>query len=438
MRLMSLPAAIALGAFMTIAVTLPRPAEAVNIQEVTSPGGITAWLVEDYTVPIVTVNFAFRGGAAQDPAGKAGLANLMSGLLDEGAGELDSVAFQTRLQDLNVDLSFDAGRDAFFGNLRTLKQHQEEAFELLRLALNEPSFDEEPLARVRGQVLSTIRRAETDPSEIAGKAWREVLFGDHPYGRPTEGTLESVAAIGEDDLRAFHGRTLARGNLVLAVVGAIDAETLGRELDRAFGGLPAKAELKPVAEVTPREGVHRHVALAVPQTVIRMGGEGLTRTDPDFIPAYIANHIVGGGSFSSRLYEEIREKRGLAYSVGTGLAAFDHAGAYVAAAATRADAARTAIEVMTDGIERFAAEGPTQEELDKAKSYLIGNYALRFDDSRKIARQLISIQLDRLGIDYIDKRNDLVRAATLEDVKRAAERVFGGEPSIITVGPGES
>ncbi|HEX2256518.1 MAG TPA: pitrilysin family protein, partial [Afifellaceae bacterium] len=317
MRLLARPA-IALGAFMTIAATLPQPAEAVSIQEVTSPGGITAWLVEDYTVPIVTVNFAFRGGAAQDPEGKAGLANLMSGLLDEGAGDLDSVAFQTRLQDLNVDLSFDAGKDAFFGNMRTLKQHQEEAFELLRLALNEPRFDEEPLTRVRGQILSSLRRSETDPNEIAGKTWSEVLFGDHAYGRPTEGNFDSVAALTADDLRTFHAK-LARENLYVAVVGAIDAETLGMELDRAFGGLPERAELEPVADIEPREGEQRHMQLAVPQTVIRMGGRGLTRHDPDFIPAYIANHILGGGSFSSRLYSEIRETRGLAYSVGTGL-----------------------------------------------------------------------------------------------------------------------
>jgi zinc protease len=438
MRLLSSPAAIALGAFMTVAVTLPQSAEAVNIQEVTSPGGITAWLVEDYTVPIVTTNFAFRGGAAQDPEDKAGLANMMSGLLDEGAGELDSAAFQTRLRDLNVDLSFDAGKDALFGNLRTLKQNREEAFELLRLALTEPRFDEEPVARVRGQILSNLRRSQTDPNEIAGKTWSDVLFGDHPYGRETEGTLESVAAITVEDLRDFHAAKLARDNLIVAVVGAIDAETLAAELDRAFGGLPESAELVQVAEVEPREGVHQHVALAVPQTVIRMGGRGLTRDDPDFIPAFIANHILGGGGFSSRMYEEIRETRGLAYSVGTGLAAYDHAGAYIAAAATRADAAGIAIEVMTEEIRRFAAEGPTEEELEKAKAFLVGNYALRFDDSRRIARQLISIQLDDLGIDYIDKRNDLVKAATLDDVRRAARRVFGGEPSVITVGPGES
>ena len=429
--------AILLGALMTIAL-VNSPARAAAVQEITTPLGFKAWLVEDYTVPIVTMNVAFRGGAAQDPDGKAGLANLMSGLLDEGAGELDSRAFQARLEDLSINLNFDAGADAFYGNLRTLKQNADEAFELFRLAVTEPRFDEEPIERIRGQILSGLRRSETDPNEIAGKAWSEALFGEHPYGRPTEGKLETVSAISADDLRDFHRRTLGRDNLHVAVVGAIDPESLGRELDRVFGSLPGETELKPVAEVKPREGVRQHLQLAVPQTVIRMGGTGLKRDDPDFIPAYIANHILGGGSFSSRMYEQIREKRGLAYSVGTGLAAYDNAGAYVAAAATRADAAQTAIDVMTDEISRFAAQGPTEDELEKAKSYLVGNYALRFDDSRKIARQLISIQLDRLGIDYIDRRNDLVKAATIDDVKRAAQRVFAGEPTIVTVGPGES
>jgi zinc protease len=423
---------------MTLTVLVPKAAEAVNIQEVTSPGGVTAWLVEDYTVPIVTLNVAFRGGAAQDPDGKAGLANLMSGLLDEGAGDLDSKAFQTRLQDLNVEISFDAGKDAFFGNLRTLKQNEDEAFDLLRLALTQPRFDAEPVGRIRGQIVSSLRRAETDPQEIAGKAWEEALFGRHPYGRPTEGTPDSVAALTAEDLRGFHGRTIARDNLYVAVVGAIDAETLRRKLDEVFGALPAKAELTPVPETAPAGGIERHVPLGVPQTVIRMGGAGVKRDDPDFIPAFIANHILGGGTFTSRIYREIREKRGLAYSAGTGLVAYDHAGAWIAAAATRADQARNAADIMQAEIQRFAKKGPTPDELEKAKAYLVGNYPMRFDSSSKIARQLIGIQLDRLGIRYIDERNDLIRAATAEDVRRAAARVFGGPVTVVTVGPAES
>jgi zinc protease len=422
---------------MTLAVALPR-AEAVTIQEVKAPAGVEAWLVEDYTVPIVTMNVAFRGGAAQDPEGKTGLANMMSTLLDEGAGDLDSLAFQTRLEDLNVNLSFEAGKDAFYGNLRTLKQNQDAAFELFRLAVNEPRFDAEPIERMRSQILSGLRRAETDPGEIAGKAWAATLFGDHPYGRPTEGTISTVSAVNADDLRDFHGRTIARDNLHVVIVGAIDKETAAKALDTMFGRLPEKAQLTPVPEIQPALGKTVHENLSIPQTTIRFGGQGLKREDPDFIPAYIADHIIGGGTFSSRLYTEIREKRGLAYSVGTGLVPYDHAGASVAAAATRADAARTAIDIMTGEIRRFADQGPTEDELAKAKDYLIGNYALRFDASQKIARQLLGIQLDRLGIDYVDRRNDLIRGVTVEDVKRAAKRIYGAPVSVITVGPSES
>ena len=430
-------AAALFGAAMTIAIGLPRTASAVTIQEVTSPGGVTAWLVEDYTVPVVTMNIAFRGGASQDPQGKAGLANLMSGLLDEGAGDLDSLAFQTRLEDLAVNLSFDAGKDAFYGNLRTLKQNQDEAFGLMRMALTEPRFDAEPVERIRGQILSGLRQAETDPGEIAGKTWAKTLFGDHPYGTPTEGTVESLPTIGADDLKAFAARTLARDNLYVAVVGAIDAATLAPALDTIFGALPETADLAAVPEVVPATGERVHVALAVPQTTIRLGGAGPKRDDPDFIPAYIADYIIGGGTFSSRLYEEVREKRGLAYSVGTGLVPYDRAGATIAAAATRADAAQTTIDIMTGEIRAFAEKGATAEELASAKDYLVGNYALRFDASQKIARQLIGIQLDSLGIDYIVRRNDLIRAVTLEEVNRVARELYSEPMSEITVGPAE-
>ncbi len=426
------------GVSMSIAVVIAEPAEAVNIKEVTSPGGIKAWLVEDYTVPIVTMNFAFRGGSSQESADKSGLANFLSGMLDEGAGDLDSRAFQQRLQETNVDLSFDAGRDAFYGNLRTLQTNMDDAFELTRLAITEPRFDDEPVERIKGQIISGLTRGQTDPQEIARKAFAESMFGDHPYGRFVEGSPETVAAITGADLKAFHKRTMARDNLYVAVVGAISAEQLSGMLDEVFGGLPAKADLTPIADIKPNAGQREHVALGIPQTIIRLGGAGLKRDDPDFIAAYVANHVLGGGTFSSRLYNEIREKRGLAYSVGTHLIPYDHSGIYIAAAATRADAADEAIGIMKEQIERYAAEGPSEEELRQAKAFLTGNYALRFDASRKIARQLIGIQIDNLGIDYIEKRNGLIEAVSMDDVKRAAKRLFGGPISIITVGSSTS
>ncbi len=423
---------------MSLSVLVPETADAVNIKEVKSPGGIRAWLVEDYTVPIITMNFAFRGGASQEDAEQSGLANLLSGTLDEGAGELDSRAFQARLQETNVDLSFDAGRDAFHGNMRTLSANAEEAFELTRLAITEPRFETEPVERIKGQIISSLKRGQTDPQQLARKTFANWLFGEHPYGRYVDGTTETVGALTGDDLRRFHGRIMGRDNLLVSVVGAIDEARLGKVLDTVFGGLPARADLRTVNDVNPRVGEDTHVDLALPQTIIRIGGAGMKRDDPDFIPAYIANHILGGGTFSSRLYNEIREKRGLAYSVGTGLIPYDHSGAFVAAAATRADAASEAVDIMKSEIVRFADEGPGEDELRKAKAYLTGNYALRFDASRKIARQLIGIQLDDLGIDYIATRNDRIEAVTLEDVRRAAKRLFGGPISVVTVGKAAS
>jgi zinc protease len=431
------PFAIVLGAIMTIALASP-PARATNVQDIVSPSGIEAWLVEDYTIPVVTLNVAFRGGSAQDPKGKAGLANLMSGLLDEGAGDLDSRAFQAKTEDLSINLSFDAAVDSFYGSLRTLSTNLDEAIDLFRLAVTTPRFDPEPVERIRGQVIANLRQGESDPHEIAGRIWAKTLFGDHPYGRPSDGTPESVAAITIDDLKAFHARTLARDNLDVVIVGAIDAATAKAALDRIFGALPAHAELTPVPDVTAAEGKTEHAALSVPQTAIRIGGPGLKRDDPDFITAYVADQILGGGTFSSRLYKAVREERGLAYSVGTGLLPYDHAGAYVAATSVDAKNADKALHIMLDEIQRYAADGPTDEELAAAKDYLVGNFALRFDSSQKIARNLLHFKLDKLGIDYIERRNDLIRAVTPAEARRVAKRVWSGTPSIVTVGPGET
>ena len=429
--------ALVLGAFMTVAFA-SAPARAASVQEVTSPLGQKARLVEDYTVPIVAMNVAFRGGAAQDPAGKAGLANLMAGLLDEGAGDLDSRAFQAKLEDLSITIKFDSGLDAFYGDLRTLTTNLDEAFELFRMAVTAPRFDEEPVRRIRGQVTATLRREESDPNDTARKLWASTLFGDHPYGRPSAGTADSVAAIDAADLKAFHARTIARDNLYVAIVGAVDAKTVAAALDHIFGALPERAGLEPIGEVEPATAKTVHSALSVPQTTVRLGGPGLKRDDPDFIAAYVADQILGGGAFSSRLYKAVREERGLAYSVGTGLVPYDHAGAFIAATSVDAANAATAVQIMLEEIARYGEEGPSEVELAAAKDYLIGNFALRFDTSQKIARNLLHFQLDNLGIDYIDRRNDLVRAVTIEDVRRVAKRIWSDELSVVTVGRGQT
>ena len=335
----TLPAAlrawcVVLGLALAVAAIAP-PAAAVEVERVRSTGGIEAWLVQDHTNPIITVRLAFRGGAALDPAGKEGLAEMVSSLLDEGAGDLDSQTFQRRLEDLSISLRFDAGRDVFGGRLRTLTENRDAAFGLLRLALNAPRFDEAPVERIRTQILIGLKRNLEDPDAIARRALARTLFPDHPYGRPVGGTLESVDAILAEDLRRFVAERLGRDNLVIGVVGDISADELALLLDQTFGALPAKASSWSVPDTRAQaSGETVVINKAVPQSAIVFGHGGPKRDDPDFYAAYVMNYVLGGGGFTSRLYNEVREKRGLAYSVYSYLNPLDHAALIVGGAGT--------------------------------------------------------------------------------------------------------
>lgn len=421
--------------FLTLPAVIAARA-AVTIQEVKSPGGITAWLVEDYTVPVISIRFAFEGGRTQEPKGKEGLANLMSGLFDEGAGDLDSEAFQVRLDDAGAEMRFNAGRDGFYGSMRMLADQRDEAFDLLRLAVTKPRFDGEPVDRIRAQIVSGILGNAKDPETAAQIAWSEAVYGEHPYSRREEGSEASLASITQDDLKTFHRKLFARGNLKIGVVGAIDAETLGRELDRVFGELPEKPDLVPVDKATPKLGQEIDVTYDLPQTMLRLAYPGIERKDPQFFAAYLVNHILGGGTFTSRLFEEIREKRGLAYDIGSALVNNDYSNGLAISTATRSDRAGETLDLIRKEVRRMAEEGPTQAELDAAKKYVIGAYAINnLDSSMAIAGTLVELQLDDLGIDYIQRRAGLIDAVTLDDAKAAAKRLLSADPAIMVVGP---
>nr|WP_309299322.1 pitrilysin family protein [Ancylobacter defluvii] len=422
---------IAMTALVSLAPTSPAQSQTTRIQKVVSPGGIEAWLVHDTTLPLVAMEIAFVGGGAQDPAGKPGVASLAASLLDEGAGDLDARAFQDAMAEKAIEVHFDASRDMVGGSLRTLSENVEPAFELMRLAVTAPRFDDEAVERIRQGQLANLRRRANDPSTQASLAWSARAFPNHPYGRPLSGTLESVPAITRGDLAGFAKRTLARDNLKIAVVGDITPEALGPALDKMFGALPAKAELTPVPDVVPQGlGAVEVKTLDVPQTSMVFGGIGLKRNDPDFIPAFVLNHMLGGSAFSSRLFREVREKRGLAYSVYSHLAPLDHAGLILGGTATKNERAGETVDLIRAEYMKLLTDGPSEEELADAKSYLIGSFALRFDSSAKVASQLLQIQIDDLGIDYIDRRNELVAAVSLDDIKRVAGR-FRENPALL-------
>jgi len=411
------------------------PARAMPIERVISPGGIEAWLVRQETVPLISLEFAFVGGASQDPADKGGVANMVSALLDEGAGDLDSRTFHERLEGKAIELSFRAGRDYFNGSLRMLTENRDEAVDLMRLALTAARFETKDVERIRGQILSGLQRDSTSPNVISSRRWWATAFPGHPYGREVNGTLESVPRITADDLRGYVKRVLARDGLKIAIVGNLDAAAAGALIDRIFAALPAKAELQPVPAADP-QGLGKRIVvdLDVPQTVITFGRRGVFRQDPDFMAAYIVDHILGGGTFSSRLYSEVREKRGLAYSIYDSLLWLKGTALMIGGTATRADRTAETLTLIDSEIRRMAETGPTEEEFTKAKAYLKGAYALNLDTSNKVAGALLQIQLDSLGIDYMDRRGALIDAVTLQDAKRVAQRLLKSGMLITVVG----
>jgi zinc protease len=427
-------AAAFLAAASSLASMTPASA-AAKVQRLVSPGGIEAWFVQDATVPLVAMEYAFAGGSSQDPADKPGTGSFTANMLDEGAADLDSKAFHERIERRAIEMSFSVTRDHLRGSMRMLKENSEEAFDLLRLALTSARFDSEPLDRVRAQMVSSARRETTNPVSIAGRKFWEQAYGNHPYARAPNGTLESLPIIQSADLKDYAKRVIARDTLKVAVVGDITPEALGKLLDSTFGALPAKADLVPVPVVeAAKPPKHTSAIVDVPQTSVNFGGPGIMRNDPDFMAAYIVNHILGGGTLSTRLYKEVREKRGLVYSVSQSLIWMKKSSLFAGSTATRADKAKETLDTIASEIARMGNEGPTQKELDEAKSYLKGSQMLALDTSSKFATALLQYQIDDLGIDYIEKRNAVVDAVTLEDTRRVAKRIWGQGLLSVSVG----
>lgn len=414
--------ALVMGAVTTMTMT---SASAVEVERVISSKGIEAWLVRDHSNPIVTMEFSFKGAGALDPKGKEGLAALVAATIDEGAGDFDSTAFQKALDDKSITLRFQAGLDSFQGSFKTLNKHRDDAFEMARLALQEARFDPEPLERMRTQLSSRVKQNSQSPNYKASRKVFELAFGDHPYARPAAGTVEGLSAITRADLLNFTEARFARDNLLIGVVGDITAEELKVYLDKTFGDLPAAARTDAVEAVDARfDGSVTIIDVDVPQSSIQFAQPGMSRADPDFYTAYVLNYILGGGSFVSRLYQQVREERGLAYSVYTYLMPLDSAAAVMGGAGTANERVSETMDVIRSVWRDFAANGPTEAELNDAKTYLTGAFPLRFTSSDTIASMLVGMQDDNLGIDYIDKRNSYIEAVTLEDARRVAKRLF--------------
>ncbi len=409
--------------FALFAIALPASAT-VDIKEVKTPGGLTAWLVEDHSIPFMALEIRFRGGASLDMPGKRGATNLMTYLLEEGAGDMDARAYARAVEGLAASISVGIDDDALSVSSRFLTENRTEGLALLKALLQEPRFDEDAIERVRAQVLSGIESDAKDPDELASRAMDRIAFGNHPYASSLNGTVESVAALTRDDLVEAHANVMARDRIYIGAVGDITEEELAALLDDVLGGLPENgAPMPPAAQVDIPGGV-TVVPFETPQSVARFAQRGIGQDHPDYFTAIVLNHVLGGGSFESRLMDEVRAKRGLTYGVYSYLAGKDLADIYIGAVSSANDRIAEAIEVIRSEWARAAIEGVTAEEVENAKTYLTGAYPLRFDGNGPIANIMVGMQLMGLPNDYIATRNDRVEAVTLEGVQRVAAELL--------------
>ncbi len=414
------------AAFLLLLLALPAAAD-VRIQEVKTPGGLTAWLSESHDLPFVALEIYFAGGTSLDAPGKRGAVNLMTALLEEGADDRDSLAFANARDSLAAHFSFDSGTDSVSVSARFLTENRDAAVDLLAAALARPRFDQTAIDRVREQVLSGLRSDETDPATLANRAFDGMTFGDHPYATDGSGTPDSVAALTRDDILAAHRATLARDRITVGVAGDITAAELSVLLDRLFGGLPATGAPLPGRAPWNLTGGVTVIDFPSPQSLILFGERGIPRDDPDFFAAFILNEVLGGGRFTARLMTEVREKRGLTYGIGTYLYSMDQAELLMGQFSATSDKVAPALDVIRREWQKVAAEGITAEELAATKTYLTGSYPLRFDGNGPIASMLAGMQMDDLPIDYARTRNARIEAVTLADIKRVAGRLWHPE-----------
>lgn len=410
------------------------PAKAAHIQEITSGGGIKIWLVEDHKLPLVSVHFAFRGGVEQDPISKQGLANLSMELLAEGAGPYDAAAFQQKLSEHSIEMKFGAGRDSLNGSMKALSADRQQAFGLLALALAQPHVDVKDFERERDRQLTAIRSQFANPGWQARYGLFQKIFSDHPYSQRRLGTIKSTSSLTRDDVKNFITTHLAQDNLVVAAAGDITGAELAKIVDQTFGQLPPHAHLANIHEISwPPEQAVIFVPREGTQTELLFAMLGPKDSDPDFDATEVANYILGGGGFSSRLMQDVRDKKGLTYGINTGLSPAAHGGVILGEAATDNPKTKEAWDIIQSTMRHFYDDGVTDKEVTAAKDYLTGSMPLALTSTDRIAEKMVELQLDHHPVDYMDKQSEHIRKLTNDDVESAIHHWFNPDHVVLSM-----
>ena len=419
-------------------VTVAKPTK-VPIQEITTPKGLKVWLVEDKTLPILSIDFSFPGGLALQSKDEIGLAYLVSIMLDEGAGPYNSQDFQKELANNVIDLGFSAGRDHFSGSLKTLSKYQDKAFELLHLSLTEARFEETALDRMKNSTINSILRNLGSPNWNAARIFNGTVFQGHSYESPGQGNLDTIPSFKPDDLKGFAQKQFVRAGMKISVSGNISADELAEKLDSIFADLPegtSKEQKADNAAIYKKATGKTYVFnMDIPQSIIQFAHKGISVHDPEYPAAALLEYILGGGGFSSRLMQSLREDNGLTYGIYTGLSNAKHAQLLQGQFSTKNETAAKAIQLLKEEWTKMATDGPTDVELQDAKNYLIGSFPLALTSTSKISGLLNSLQKYDRDIDYINTRTERINNVTREDVQKVATRLLKADDlSFIIVG----
>ena len=410
-----------------ILLTFCSKLSATVITEVKVLDGNKAWLVEEHSIPFVTLEIRFKGGATLDRVGKRGSVYFMSALLNEGADDLDASEFAKEMERLAVELDFNVYQDSLSISFKFLTENKSASINLLKKALTKPRFEEEPFERVRDQILSILKSNAKDPRKIASKVFFENVFGSHPYGSMKDGNLESILSLSREDILNAYEDTFNRNQIFISAVGDIKPNELRDLVNEVIEKIPAHSN-KVIDQATYKfpEG-NTVIDFDTPQSVTIFGHDGIKRTDKDFFSAYVLTHILGGSGFGSRLMTELREKNGLTYGVSAYLASWEKADLILGQFASSNNTVMEAIGIVRKEWAALADRGVTADELQDAKTFLTGAYPLRFDGNSRIARILVGMQTQGLPMDYIHTRNAKVNAVTMEDIRRVSARILKEE-----------
>ncbi|MGD8572443.1 MAG: pitrilysin family protein [Gammaproteobacteria bacterium] len=414
-------------------------AAAINIQHWTTDNGARVYFVAAPELPMVDLQVTFNAGAARDTDGKAGAALLTNAMLPEGAGKLSAEQISERFDELGARFGSDSERDMSTYTLRSLSEEDvlTPALETLATVLGEPTFPRDAFERERKRLLIGIEQRKQSPGALADEAFYEAVFQDHPYGTMPSGYEETVKSLTVADLKAFYDRYFVASNATIAIVGNLDRAKAEQVANRAVAKLK-KGEPAPALPKVDALEKAAEVKVAHPssQTHILLGQPGMHRGDPDYYALYVGNHILGGSGLVARLSNEIREKRGLAYSTYSYFLPMRKDGPFEIGLQTRNDQAEEALKVVRETVKDFITNGPTEEELTASKKNITGGFPLRISSNKKILGYIGMIGFYQLPLDYLDTFNDKVQALTVADIQDAFKRrVHPDKMVTIMVGP---